>query len=94
MVIYFATLNIIVALNRHVSCWEWNCIIAINICAMIATKGFVMTAPQINDLLIAVDPGLKLTSDNSSNKYLMEYIFGKWCKFTNSMSSLKLYKLH
>ena len=87
MVIYFTTLNIIVALNRHVSCCEWNCIIAINICAMIATKGFVMTAPQINDLLIATDQGLKLTSDNSSNKYLMEYIFGKWCKFTNSMSS-------
>ena len=76
-------MNIIVALNRHVSCCEWNYIIAINICAMIATKGFVMTAPQINDLLIVVDSGLKLVSDNSSNRYLMEYIFDKRCKYTN-----------
>ena len=52
---------------------------------MIATKGFVMTAPQINDLLIVVDQGLKLTSDNSSNKYLMEYIFGIRFKYTNSV---------
>ena len=58
---------------------------------MIATKGFVMTAPQINDLLIVVDTGLKLTSDNSSNKYLMESIFGKRFKYTNSELPIRIF---